>query len=1119
MTNVNGAIFSAEEPFAGSVCAGRDARANLAEAMGLAEAGGRATVLVRGGDLPGLADLLRDAAQRMLPVVIRAELDQGHAGLFAIADIGPCILISTPGDLARAHLLARLTAEKALVPVVLAFEPEEDASPALPAGGEATALLGGPADFVPSETPAQRMLFGPNRRRIPRWFDPERPVMRGQRGDAGTFALRLAGEALFSCENIPSLLERAAGMLLEATGWRWEPFSFTNAEKSRALVVGIEGSHARRAREVAEASSRPRIGAVALRALRPFPAAWLAATDRPTIVLCGADAALSGEPFLVREIRAARSLAEESRASKASPIHTAVAGLAGAPWSAGDLAAFAAECAAGRGRRRVYLGIEFAPLGGSLRKRTVLHEALRRDHPGIENLGLRTASPEAARAEPPAPIRVPVPARQESSHDDLARFWDTVVAARVRGAAAELAPDPFLTAGSVPALSSLFRGNHPQGGLPVFDAAKCTGCGACWASCPDAAVLPLAIDARDLLEAGIERVGAAGGSAEALRPILGRLAKALQKAIESGASTAGAAVWKAAEALLARTDEERRAPMQQASDELAKAFGGLSLALTEPLFTLAENEQPGGGSLLALAIDPDACKGCGLCIAVCEPDALRSEDRAEEAIRAARAAASLWRQLPDTKGSVIAAAKQRPEPGLLASLELSRHCLWAMAPGDDAEPGSGPRIALRTALAVAEAFLQPRMRELIEELDELSDRFASGIRDLLSGSLPVADLDALHEGLATIGAGAVALSSLAARLDEIASSGRVDTKRLKQLVDQARALADLRWRLEKGTTGQGRARSGLVLAGGEESDWIPPFPWNPFQCPATVDAAPEAGHRAAGILRGMADALAREFGEIRSARLMLDRPGAPRARLTFAELEDEERALLPPLWLVADARVLRRGGAAAIEAALESGLPVRILLLHAELDEALAARPALLALAHLAAFVLQASISCRDHFASGLLAALRHEGPALISVLAPSPKAAGAAPDSALAIASAAVRERAFPLLRYDPSREGAFGQKLSLDGNPDPMEDGTSDERRLAVWRTLQEIAGIRSPFTKDIEERAKAAVAEERRVEIAALKTEHEKALAAARAEVEQELLGRLQRKLAALAGGRGP
>ena len=30
---------------------------------------------------------------------------------------------------------------------------------------------------------------------------------------------------------------------------------------------------------------------------------------------------------------------------------------------------------------------------------------------------------------------------------------------------------------------------------------------------------------------------------------------------------------------------------------------------------------------------------------------------------------------------------------LLGALELSRHCLLSLAPGDDAEPGSGARIA------------------------------------------------------------------------------------------------------------------------------------------------------------------------------------------------------------------------------------------------------------------------------------------------------------------------------------------------------------------------------------------------------------------------------------------
>jgi pyruvate-ferredoxin/flavodoxin oxidoreductase len=528
--------------------------------------------------------------------------------------------------------------------------------------------------------------------------------------------------------------------------------------------------------------------------------------------------------------------------------------------------------------------------------------------------------------------------------------------------------------------------------------------------------------------------------------------------------------------------------------------------------------------LSALALDADACKGCNLCVAVCKPEALRPEPFGLMAVERARATAALWRALPDTPGQILAAAQKLPEPGLLGALELSRHCLHALAPSDGAEPGSGARIALRTVLAVAEAHLQPQLQQHLRELDQLAAEFGARIRDLLAAALPAADLDALHEGLALLGMGAVALSSLATRLDEVSGSGRVDTARLQRLVETARALADLRFRIAEGSTGRGRARAGLVLAGGTGRALAGSFPWNPFAGPAVLDDGPDAAHRALGLLRGEAGALAQDFALLRRAKALLQ-PGAPGPRtLAFAELTAAERALCPPLLFVTGADSIARGGDAPLAAILASELPIKVLLLA----ETVAAptqpampqcNPALMALAHRQAYVLQTSIAQQDHFAAGVLAALRHPGPALLHVLAPSPRRAGAAADQALRLAAAAVQSRAFPLFCHDPGKPGAFGEKLSLHGNPAPETAGTDDPMHLATWQTLQELAGIRTPFTVDVEQRAAAAVAEAHAQQLAELQARRIDELQQARAAVEQELLQRLQRKLVALAGGRRP
>jgi ferredoxin/pyruvate/2-oxoacid:ferredoxin oxidoreductase alpha subunit len=1119
MTSGSRPLFAAETALAGTVLASGQPRADLATAMGLAEAGQRVTVVIDAAELGCVADLLQEAARRQLPLVVRAPAGSGLAGLHLVADTGIGVLLAaTAAETPRIHLLARLAAERSLVPfVVVCSEPVPTAEPPALAAA-ALELLGDPADLVPSRTPSQEHLFGAKRRRIVRWFDAERPVLRGQETALALRALQQAGAGPFVQGPVAELLLQAAADVQKATGMAWSPVSSVGSEKAPVAVVGLADAMQRVAVGVATSSQKPAVAAMVVHCLRPFPDAAVAALrgKQAVVVLSDAAAALGGAAPLMRDLRAAFGRAP-GKDSTVPALHTAFAGLGGAPLQAADLAQFVNECSTGRGRPFAYLGVEFAPLQGKLRKRVVLHEALRRGHPGIEGLGLRTQAPAAGPTVPQAPLRVPAPAVAESTHDDLTRCWDLVAAAAVTGAVAELAPDPYLTAGSAPAFSSLLRGNQPSPQLPKLDAAKCTGCGACWSACPDAALLPTVLGAAELLETGMRRASLAGAGAEALRPVLGRFAKALGKALEGGATTAGAAVRAAASGVLAKVEADRLPAMQQAAEALAAALDPLPLARTEAFFHAPERQRAGTGNLFALALDPDACKGCNLCVAVCAPAALQASTRRTPEVASARAGAEVWRALPDTAGAVVAAAQQQPEPGQLAGLELSRHCLLAMAPGDDAEPGSGPRLALRSVLAVAEAHLQPKLQQHVHDLDELAGEFGKRIRDLLAGALPVGDLDALHEGLATIGMGAVALSTLAQRLDEVQSSGRVDAAKLQRFVDTARAVADLRWRVAQGNSGRGRARAGLLLAGESAGALAGTFPWNPFGSPAVLDGSPDAGHRALGLLRGQADALAADFALLRRAKALLAQ-GAPGPRtLSFAELTPAERELCPPLWLVADADALRRGGLQPLAAVLDSDLPIKVLLLADRLPAAGHPIAAMLALAHRRAFVLQSAISHQGHFAAGALAACRHAGPALLHVLAPSPRAVGAGPDEALRVAAAAVQSRAFPLLRYDPARQGAFGQKLSLDGNPEPTAPGTDDPALLGAWQTLQELAGVRTPFTHEVEQRAAETVATAHRRELEELQQKHARELAEARAVVEAELLARLHGKLVTLAGGR--
>ena len=134
-----------------------------------------------------------------------------------------------------------------------------------------------------------------------------------------------------------------------------------------------------------------------------------------------------------------------------------------------------------------------------------------------------------------------------------------------------------------------------------------------------------------------------------------------------------------------------------------------------------------------------------------------------------------------------------------------------------------------------------------------------------------------------------------------------------------------------------------------------------------------------------------------------------------------------------------------------------------------------------------------NHFYRSVLEANSYPGPAVVIAYTACMPEHGIADDAATRQAKLAVESRAFPLFTYDPRRGSSMAERLSLVGNPAirddwaKLPDGTvidfltfarsearfaphfapdgtpspeilaTREERLANWRALQELAGIR--------------------------------------------------------------
>jgi pyruvate ferredoxin oxidoreductase beta subunit len=145
------------------------------------------------------------------------------------------------------------------------------------------------------------------------------------------------------------------------------------------------------------------------------------------------------------------------------------------------------------------------------------------------------------------------------------------------------------------------------------------------------------------------------------------------------------------------------------------------------------------------------------------------------------------------------------------------------------------------------------------------------------------------------------------------------------------------------------------------------------------------------------------------------------------------------------------------------------------------------------AYVAQTTPAHLNHFYRSILDANAFPGPAVVIVYAACMPEHGIADDAGMRQSRLAVDSRAFPLFTYDPRRGETIAERLSLQGNPSTkadwhtLPDGTpvdflafarsegrfaahfgadgtptaeieaTQAERLANWRTLQELAGIR--------------------------------------------------------------
>ncbi|NIP56594.1 MAG: pyruvate ferredoxin oxidoreductase, partial [Gemmatimonadetes bacterium] len=154
------------------------------------------------------------------------NIHAGHDDYHAIDDTGFFQLFAkNVQEAADLNLIAHRIAELALNPGVLAQDgfltSHVIESVRLPEPELIRAYLGEPSDTIDSPTPAQRLVFGERRRRIPELFDVDYPAMLGTVQNQDAYAQGVAAQRPFYFDHVAELTDRAMEEYARLTGRRY----------------------------------------------------------------------------------------------------------------------------------------------------------------------------------------------------------------------------------------------------------------------------------------------------------------------------------------------------------------------------------------------------------------------------------------------------------------------------------------------------------------------------------------------------------------------------------------------------------------------------------------------------------------------------------------------------------------------------------------------------------------------------------------------------------------------------------------------------------------------------------------------------------------------------------
>lgn len=1010
-------------------------RPDLSYLMGLSYQGIRTAGMLTAKALTNQVATLHDMVQAQLPIVVIAE--GSLQGWSAVAETGAVVWTAGTGQEAMDRIImAQHLAEQALVPVVVWLEEPVLAATdwQLPDKDNVLAFLGRPEQLTDSPSAAQELIFGTQRRLVPHTFSADAPVMQGANLTESDAAVHYQSKNSYWDHQLVDLIATTSQVYRTLSGREWLPYTQTKHHKEHTLIT-LGAVQPIVEATLHQASRKERLSHLHLSQLAPFPVEAMQQVPGKIASITTLEPLSQHHPLAMR-CQAVLGKSVQWITAQYGPLpggdaiqrvlHNAVAGKEA-------ITSFTVQVTAQRP--------EQSP------KQQLRQQELKRLFP--QDQQDLFATPHADKTNPlPLPEAVRQYQDKGPRYSHLSSFFDHTALLHEQG----LPTDPDYVSPRLPAETALLNDTIQETGYPAFLPDRCTACGACQFYCPHAAIPAAMLEWEAVLAETVKQVTKQGTPISMLMPVL----KAWQQQCDLVLQHAENPPTQLAPILeegfhgLVEQMGWKDEPLEQAKREreaIIQAVGQVPVAITDKHYFQRERQSAGSGALFSLAVDPNACTQCGICVAACPEDALQIHDRRQQTYNEVQQTWSAFTTLPDTAGDTIRRLVEDEDHHSLAALALSRHFYHSLSGGQAADDGSAQKVMLHQITTVAESMYQRHQQQAIEHLKQLQKDLDAQIQKQLSKALPAEQYETLLAALHRQRASQVPFDTIISEWGHEEHLRLIDTKVLRRRVTLAKDLQVLQQVLTEGPTGMGRSRFGVAL---DSEQWGSTFPWNPWAVPVVVQGRRGQASLVRGLWQGQVRHVLDNLRLVRRAELEAKNKydnyqhDSGIAHLSWTDLSNEERQWVPPILWVIDRAQYAQEDQQAIAQLWEEDIPVKLILLDdaaPAYDQALAythetMRQVMQSLSTPNLRLVKTTLALPEHLFKGLQLALHSPDPAMVWLMTPDYKKHDVSFQHWPRLTELAVQTGTFPLLDYNPSRPGPLlSSNLNVLG---PVEEET---------------------------------------------------------------------------------